>query len=504
MATLNPKVQAWKDKWDKEFSDLQTKHRAAEQADWEANKSTYEAQGYHREEDPNNYWGSKWSYKGNTSGTGTGTGTGAGTGTGTGTKTKTGIGTGTGTGTDIKVEDYSDLASSIQNTINNIPQGRMYDPYMGLWNKGNNPLATPGLKMEPETYADVEEDSNNLPVVFKYKFKTVDAEGNRLGGTQYAADPSKYNVINVAGNPDITDEYGNTWAKVNNSDKYALLRLGNKYSGPLKVGTLRNGKYEQRNVSVSYPNGYTDTVNRNQFVTFDKQGGTMNKVNYFKQGGSIKEQLRPLVLGVLSKNPESTQKLQQIVKQNPQIMKVVEEIAAEEQAKAQSQATMHKWGSKLEYIRSLKFGKGGKSCPVCDQQKVEMKKCGGKKAKKHQEGGEFYFNETNPMRMSNGRNVVGIVNRETFKNPTNIGISQTVYNQSGRPVVQKDKTSNGGEREIYYNVPKSIKRKGFIGSRYEMGNDTVYVSGTPEMFQNSPNMSTSAKMNQANRFAYGM
>jgi hypothetical protein len=65
MATLNPKVQAWKDKWDKEFSDLQTKHRAAEQADWEANQTTYKAQGYHREEDPNNYWGSKWSYKGN-------------------------------------------------------------------------------------------------------------------------------------------------------------------------------------------------------------------------------------------------------------------------------------------------------------------------------------------------------------------------------------------------------------------------------------------------------
>lgn len=111
----------------------------------------------------------------------------------------------------------------------------------------------------------------------------------------------------------------------------------------------------------------------------------------------------------------------------------------------------------------------------------EKKKCGGR-AKKHQTGGEFYFNETNPMRMSNGRNVVGIVNKEIFKNPSNIGISQTVYNQEGSPVVQKDKTSNGGEREIYYNVPKSVKRKGFLGSRYEMGNDTVYISGTPEMF----------------------
>lgn len=397
MATLNPKVQAWKDKWDKEFSDLQTKHRAAEQADWEANKSTYEAQGYHREEDPNNYWGSKWSYKGNTSGTGTGTG--AGTGTGTGTKTKTGIGTGTGTGADIKVEDYSDLASSIQNTINNIPQGRMYDPYMGLWNKGNNPLATTGLKMKPETYADVEEDSNNLPVVFKYKFKTVDAEGNRLGGTQYAADPSKYNVINVAGNPDITDEYGNTWAKVNNSDKYALLRLGNKYSGPLKVGTLRNGKYEQRNVSVSYPNGYTGTVNRNQFVTFDKQGGTMNKVQYFSQGGAptqtTQNQMSPeqelkaaaqFLQAVQAGNKKAVASLQQIQaaaeKGVPEAQRMIKLL---EQASKMLQSA--KWGSKLQYIKSLKFAKGGKSCPVCEQQKVEMKKCGGKKAKKRYFGG---------------------------------------------------------------------------------------------------------------------
>jgi hypothetical protein len=55
--------------------------------------------------------------------------------------------------------------------------------------------------------------------------------------------------------------------------------------------------------------------------------------------------------------------------------------------KLQGQATMNKWGSKLQYIRSLKFAKGGKSCQICEQQKVEMKKCGGKKAKKRYFGG---------------------------------------------------------------------------------------------------------------------
>jgi hypothetical protein len=111
-----------------------------------------------------------------------------------------------------------------------------------------------------------------------------------------------------------------------------------------------------------------------------------------------------------------------------------------------------------------------------------MKKCGGKKAKKHFFGGGFYVNDSNPMRMSNGRNVVGIVNKERFKNSSNSGVSQTVYDQSGSPVVQKDRTSNGGEREIYYNVRKPIKRQGLFGPRHEMVNDTVYISGTPEMF----------------------
>ena len=275
----------------------------------------------------------------------------------------------------------------------------MSDPYMGLWNKGNNPLATPGLKTQPQASADVEENSNNLPVAFKYKFKTMDAEGNRLGGTQYVADPSKYNVINVAGNSDIEDEHGNTWAKVNDSEKYALLRLGQNYSGPLKVGALRNGKYEQRNVQVSYPNGYTGTINKNQFVTFDKQGGTMNKVKYFSQGGaptqttqnqmSPEQELKAAVAFLRDvyagkeKAVTSFQQIQAAAKKGvPEAKRMMELLV---QASKMMQSA--KWGSKLEYIRSLKFAKGGKSCPVCEQQKVEMKKCGGKKAKKRYFGG---------------------------------------------------------------------------------------------------------------------
>jgi hypothetical protein len=58
----------------------------------------------------------------------------------------------------------------------------------------------------------------------------------------------------------------------------------------------------------------------------------------------------------------------------------------------QGQATSAKWGSKLGYIRSLKYAKGGKTCPACEKGapiKVEEKACGGKakKAKKRYFGG---------------------------------------------------------------------------------------------------------------------
>ena len=326
---------------------------------------------------------------------------------------------------------------------------------------------------------------------------------------------------------------------------------------------------------------------------FKKQGGTMNKVNYFQKGGQtqndIQRQVEALVEAAIAGDQKAAQQVNQIMqaaKQGDQQAAQLAQMIQTAVQKLQGQAVTAKLGAKLQYIKSLKFAKGGKTCKECKdggntvkvakkdidketyqrlspEQQTDIdihhlgtatsdnkdgsyniahkpsaqdstqisknimsksmskkylvkKKCGGvakkrpakKKcggvAKKHQTGGEFYFNDKNPMRMSNGRNVVGIVNSEIFKNPTNRGISQTIYNQEGRPVVQKDRTSDGGEREIYYNVPKSVKRRGLFGPSYEMGNDTIYISGTPQMFQNSPNMSTAEKRNQAYRFANGM
>jgi hypothetical protein len=106
-------------------------YKSWEKDQWAKNSAEWTKQGYNREEDSNNAWGSKWSYES--------------TGNSSGIDGDNSGGNGD-SGSGVKVEDYSDLASSIQNTISGIPSGQIYDPYMGLWHKGNNPLATPGLR----------------------------------------------------------------------------------------------------------------------------------------------------------------------------------------------------------------------------------------------------------------------------------------------------------------------------------------------------------------------
>ena len=82
--------------------------------------------------------------------------------------------------------------------------------------------------------------------------------------------------------------------------------------------------------------------------------------------------------------------------QATQLAQMIQQVAKQ----MQGQATAAKWGAKLSYIRSLKYANGGKACPTCQAgapisqdktfkptKKVEMKACGGKKAKKRYFGG---------------------------------------------------------------------------------------------------------------------
>ena len=118
------------------------------------------------------------------------------------------------------------------------------------------------------------------------------------------------------------------------------------------------------------------------------------KTKYFQQGGAVsqqdvQQQVIALVQAAMQGDQKATETINQIMKaakagdqQAIQIAQMIQAVAEQ----MQGQATAAKWGAKLNYIRSLKYAKGGKTCPTCNQ-KIEMKACGGKKAKKRYFGG---------------------------------------------------------------------------------------------------------------------
>ena len=121
----------------------------------------------------------------------------------------------------------------------------------------------------------------------------------------------------------------------------------------------------------------------------------MNKVKYFQQGGStpqqdLQQQVIALVQAAMQGDQQATQQVNQIIEaakagnpQATQIAQMIQQVVKQ----IQGQATAAKWGAKLRYIRSLKYSKGGKTCPECEKkkaaEKIAEKKCGGKAKKKY-------------------------------------------------------------------------------------------------------------------------
>ena len=113
------------------------------------------------------------------------------------------------------------------------------------------------------------------------------------------------------------------------------------------------------------------------------------------QQQDVKSQVAALVQAAMSGDEKATQQVNQIIEaakqgdqQAVQIANMIQEVVQQ----MKGQATSAKWGSKLGYIRSLKYAQGGKTCPACEKGapiKVEEKACGGKakKAKKRYFGG---------------------------------------------------------------------------------------------------------------------
>lgn len=136
---------------------------------------------------------------------------------------------------------------------------------------------------------------------------------------------------------------------------------------------------------------YNDMQKSLQTYKKHKQGGQVNRVKYFQQGGaaqpSIEEEVISLVQAAMQGDQQATQQVEQILSKaqqgDPQAAQLAQLIQQALES-LKGQATRAKWGSKLGYIQHLKSGK--KNCPECGQP-VEKKACGGKKAKKKYFGG---------------------------------------------------------------------------------------------------------------------
>lgn len=166
------------------------------------------------------------------------------------------------------------------------------------------------------------------------------------------------------------------------------IKLNKLWSGDWIVYNSKYGTWERVD---NTENGFRLTGTREPVY---KQGGKMNKINYFQNGGAVpqqdvKQQVIALVQAAMQGDQKATEAVNNIMEaakagdpKATQLAQMITEVAKQ----MQKQAVTAKWGSKLDYIRELKNPKKEKTCKDCDK-KVEMKACGGKKAKKRYFGG---------------------------------------------------------------------------------------------------------------------
>lgn len=203
------------------------------------------------------------------------------------------------------------------------------------------------------------------------------------------------------------DKYANeTELEMEFASLYNQHILNGKYKIlPQTVHKIRNQIKQEAGYGEAWQafrNKYEKTGNglTSSYVYKNKQGGTMNKIKYFQQGGQptaqtgqqdIQQQVVALVQAAMQGDQKATQTINQIMEKAKAGDQQAMQLAQMIQQVAQKMKTSAKWGAKLGYIRSLKYARGGKTCPACQAaekgDKIEKKACGGKKAKKHYFGG---------------------------------------------------------------------------------------------------------------------
>ena len=217
----------------------------------------------------------------------------------------------------------------------------------------------------------------------------------------YAFDPSTGKVRRVteywSGAPKSSWAEGEDWIDLNGfADEREWLQNNPKPSQQFIYHSVG-----QSSINPAYKQWETDYAN-NKKTWYKKQGGIMNRINYFQQGGAapqqdMQQQVVALVQAAMQGDQKATQTVNQIMEaakagdqQAAQIAQMIQQVAQQ----MQGQATAAKYGAKLNYLQSLKCGgktkakkkeKGGKVCPECEASQ-------NKKAliTKHQYGGNFY------------------------------------------------------------------------------------------------------------------
>ena len=142
-------------------------------------------------------------------------------------------------------------------------------------------------------------------------------------------------------------------------------------------------------------------------AAYQKQGGTMNRINYFQQGGTApqqdtQQQVIALVQAAMQGDQKATETVNKIMEaakagdqQAIQIAQMIQQVAQQ----MQGQATAAKYGAKLNYLQALKCGgkakakkkeQGGKVCPECEKQLKQAKK---PLITKHQQGKTLDYNK---------------------------------------------------------------------------------------------------------------
>ena len=309
-------------------------YKSWEKDQWNKNSAEWTKQGYTRTDAPNNVWGSTWSPK-------------------------------------QEIEEKEDPTKAWYDHMKTLGyKEEALDDGTKRFTHNNNLYYSNGRAKVDGKMIDYDYKTLAKAETSKLNPKSFDLEAFRKNEGITSS-----NYINHAGNQYLRydpDGSGDFYVGTDGSI-YQANWFGGGLGNKLDHTTVNR---DQRGTYLSnYNNLYNLISNFN--VPTNKQGGTMNKVKYFAQGGApTQEQIDPemqakaddLVLKAMQGDTNSQNSVKAIIdaakKQDAKALQLLPYIQRAME-KAQSQAASAKWGSKLQYIRSLKFAKGGKTCLAC-------------------------------------------------------------------------------------------------------------------------------------------